>query len=59
LAAKYIEAGRRLMDVAFFRDGDNIYYGEAMVLACLLHVKKKRTSKQEEELKQIMKVFSK
>jgi len=47
----------RLVDRAWFRDGDNIHYGEALKLACLLHVRKKRTARQEEELKEIMDVY--
>jgi hypothetical protein len=55
--AKYIEPGGRVMDRGYFRDGDNIHYGEALVLACLLHVRKDRTAKQEEELKEVLGVF--
>lgn len=46
------------MDRAWMRDGSNIHTGEALVLACLLHVRKKRTAKQEEELKEIMNVYA-
>jgi hypothetical protein len=57
--AKFIEAGTtRVMDRAWMRDGKNVYTGEALVLACLLHVKKQRTAEQEEELKEIMEVYA-
>jgi hypothetical protein len=55
--SKDLPIGRRLMDVAWFRDGGNIHTGEALVLACLLHVKKKRTAEQEEQLKEVLGVF--
>lgn len=55
---RFIEPGGRLMDLAWFRDGKNIYSGEALVLACLLHVQKRRTSKNEEELKEVLGVFT-
>jgi hypothetical protein len=57
--SRFIEAGTtRIMDRAWMRDGSNIHTGEALVLACLLHVRKKRTAKQEEELKEIMNVYA-
>jgi hypothetical protein len=57
--ARFIEAGTtRVMDRAWMRDGNNVYTGEALVLACLLHVKKERTVEQEEELKEIMEVYA-
>ena len=37
--SKFIRPGRRVMDVAWLRQGNIIYTGEAMMLACLLHVK--------------------
>lgn len=55
---KYIEPGDRLMDKVWIRDGNNIYTGEAALLACLLHVKKGRTVKAEEELKDILDVYA-
>jgi len=45
------------MDMAWMRDGKNIHSGEALVLACLLHVRKGRSAKQEEELKEVLGVF--
>lgn len=36
---KFIKPGRRVMDMAWLRQGNIIYTGEAMMLACLLHVK--------------------
>ena len=57
--ARFIEAGTtRVMDRAWLRDGEVIHTGEALVLACLMHVKKKRTAKQEEELKEILDVYA-
>ena len=56
--ARFIEAGTtRVMDRAWMRDGENIHTGEALVLACLMHVRKERTAKQEEELKKILDVY--
>jgi hypothetical protein len=55
--AKDFPVSGRLVDRAWFRDGENIHYGEALKLACLLHVRKKRTARQEEELKEIMDVY--
>jgi hypothetical protein len=56
--ARFIEAGTtRVMDRAWMRDGENIHSGEALVLACLMHVRKERTAKQEEELKKILDVY--
>lgn len=47
------------MDVAWMRSGDVTYSGEALVLACLLHVKKpsQRTDAHEEEIKEVLKVY--
>lgn len=57
--ARFIEAGTtRVMDRAWMRDGKNIHTGEALVLACLMHVRKERTVKQEEELKEILDVYA-
>lgn len=47
----------RLQARAWLRDGDSIHYDEALKLACLLHVRKGRSARQEEELKEIMEVF--
>lgn len=57
MAEKFIEPGHRFMDVVWMRDHENIYTGEAVVLACLLALKKERTAKQEEELKEVLGVF--
>ncbi len=46
------------MDRAWMRDGKNIHTGEALVLACLLHVKKVRSVEQEEELKEVLDVYA-
>jgi hypothetical protein len=52
---KYIEPGRRFMDVAWLRDGDSIYTGEAMMLAVLLHTRGKgRTQEHERELARLL-----
>ena len=57
--ARFIEAGTtRVMDRAWMRDGKNIHHGEALVLACLMHVRKERTVEQEEELKEILDVYA-
>ncbi len=34
-----VPVGRRVMDVAWMRDGSNIYTGEALLLALLLRAK--------------------
>jgi len=47
----------RFMDIVWMRDGDIIHTGEAVVLACLLSVKKKRAFKHEEDLKDILNVY--
>lgn len=43
---------------AWMRDGKNVHAGEALVLACLMHVKKGRTLRAEEELKMILDVYA-
>jgi hypothetical protein len=58
MTEKFIEPGSRLMDVAWMRDGKNIHTGEALVLACLLKVRKQRTTKQEEELKEVLDIYA-
>ena len=58
MAKKYIEPGNRIMDKAWMRDSNGIVYtGEALNLAMLLHLRKGRTAKQEEELKEVLGVF--
>lgn len=44
------------MDRAWMRDGRNVYMGEALVLACLLHAKGK-TQRGREELEQVAKMM--
>lgn len=39
---KWVEPGKRMMDIAYLRDGDVIHRGEALVLALLIHAKGKR-----------------
>ena len=56
--SKELPIGNRLMDRAWLRDGSVIHSGEALVLACLLAVRKERTQRQEEELKEVMDVYS-
>ena len=36
---KWVPLGRRVMDVAYLRDGDVTHTGEALALAMLLHAK--------------------
>ena len=38
------------MDRAWLRDGKTIHTGEALMLACLLHTKYKRTRETEKEI---------
>lgn len=40
--------------MAWLRDSNNVYDGEAVVLACLLKVKKRRNYSDEETLKDIL-----
>lgn len=54
---KEVQWGARLQDVAWMRDRKNVYTGDALKLACLLHVRKGRNAKQEEELKEIFNVY--
>jgi hypothetical protein len=52
---KYIAPGTtRFMDRAWLRDNEIIYTGEALALAMLVHVKKGRDSKREEQFKDLM-----
>jgi hypothetical protein len=58
MAKKFIEPGGRVMDIAWMRDTNGLVYtGEALNLAMLLHLRKERTAKQEEELKEVLGVF--
>lgn len=58
MAKKFIEPGGRVMDIAWMRDTNGIVYtGEALNLAMLMHLRKGRTAKQEEELKTVLGVF--
>lgn len=54
---KFVEPGRRIMDLAYLRDGNSFHTGEALVLACLLHAKGK-TFRGEQELKQVGKMLN-
>lgn len=45
---KYIQPGKRFMDIAYLRDGDIIHTGESLVLALLLHAKGKSRRGQDE-----------
>lgn len=56
--AKPDEGFNWVINRAWMRDGKQTYTGAPLVLACLLHVKKDRTSEQEEELKEIMNVYA-
>jgi len=56
MSKKFIEPGRRIMDLAWMRDGETIHTGEALLLACLFHAKgKSRKSDDMRELQRIMK----
>lgn len=44
----------RVMDMAWLRNSNTIYDGEAVVLACLLKVKKRRNHNDEETMKDIL-----
>ncbi len=56
--SKDLPVGGRIMDRAYYRDKNDIEHtGEALVLACLLYVRKGRTSKAEEELKDVLNVY--
>jgi hypothetical protein len=44
------------MDIAYLRDGDNVYTDEALVLAVLLHAKGKARS--QKELEQVGKMLN-
>ena len=52
----WIAPGNRVMDVAYIRNGETIYSGEALVLACLLHAKGK-TKRGQEEIAQVAKMM--
>lgn len=47
----------RVMDVAYVWDGDIRHYGEALMLACLVKVKKIRKDRDEEYVKNILGVY--
>lgn len=53
---QWIDTGNQIMNRAWLRDGDTIYTGEALVLACLLHAKGK-TKRGQEELEQVAKML--
>lgn len=53
--SKFIEPGtRRLMDVAWLRDGKIIHTGEALALALLLHTKGKRNQSEIEHVARML-----
>ncbi len=55
---KDLPVGNRLMDRAYYRDKHGLEHtGEALVLACLLYVRKDRTAKAEQELKEVLNVY--
>ena len=54
----FLPMGRRVMDVAYLRDGhDIVHTGEALLLACLVHCKGK-TVRGEKELEQVSKMLN-
>jgi hypothetical protein len=54
--SKFIEPGKRFMDIAYLRDGSVIHTGEALALAILLHAKG-RTKRASEEVNQVAKML--
>jgi hypothetical protein len=49
-------AGWRVNQIAYLRDGEQIHYGEAVILACLLHSKGRgRNSQDMTDVQRIMK----
>ena len=55
MSKKFTEPGSRIMDNAYIRDGDNIHYGEALLLACLLHAKGK--SRESEDMREVQRIM--
>ena len=56
--SKDIPVGNRVMDVAYYIDKNEVMHtGEALVLACLLKVKKTRVPEAEEQLKEVLNVY--
>lgn len=54
---KYVQPGRRVMDIAYLRDGDITHYGEALALALLFHAKGK-TPRGSNEVEQVGKMLN-
>jgi predicted RecA/RadA family phage recombinase len=52
MSKKYIEPGKRLMDLAYIRDGSLVHTGEALVLALLIHTRG-RTNRGADEVKHL------
>ena len=56
--SKDLPVGNRVMDIAYYIDKNQVMHtGEALVLACLLKVKKTRIPEAEEELKEVLNVY--
>jgi predicted RecA/RadA family phage recombinase len=52
MSKKYIEPGKRLMDLAYIRDGSLVHTGEALVLALLIATRGK-TQRGADEVKHL------
>jgi len=55
MAQRYIKPERRIMDIAWLRDGETIHTGEALMLACLLHTKGK--GRKSDDFKDVQKIM--
>ncbi|AVD99302.1 hypothetical protein SEA_BILLNYE_125 [Streptomyces phage BillNye] len=53
---QYIKPNKRVMDLAYLRDGDVVHTGEALLLALLIAAKGK-TKRGAEEVKQVAKML--
>ncbi|QIN94099.1 hypothetical protein PP459_gp134 [Streptomyces phage Wakanda] len=56
MTKKYIEPGKRLMDLAYVRDGKLVHTGEALVLALLIATRGK-TKRGNDEVKHLAKML--
>lgn len=54
---KWVPMGRRVMDIAWLRDGDTIHTDEALVLALLLHTKGK-SKRGQDEVEQVARMLN-
>jgi len=56
MTKKYIEPGKRLMDLAYIRDGKLVHTDEALVLALLVSTRGK-TNRGQDEVKHLAKML--